>query len=137
MDYIVASTLGHYDGWYPPMVLSYDIACQWAIFLLQQLKEFPPHLRIELPSKDLCFAIPKYHFNAHKIKDHNQYSLYLIPAGQSDAEEPERGWSRNNPIAGSTKEMGPGSREDKLQDHMNYNNHRKYTTMGKLKSLSK
>ncbi|KAJ7096002.1 hypothetical protein C8R43DRAFT_964421 [Mycena crocata] len=44
-------------------------------------------------------------------------STYLLHYGQTDGEAPERGWANANPLANSTKEMGPGSRRDALDDH--------------------
>ena len=130
MDYIFASVLSHYKS-LPGLVISYDIVCQWSKHLLERLRKFPPHLRIELPTNNLRYAIPKYHFNAHKAKDHTQYSLnYMLGLGRTDGEEVERGWARHNQTSASTREMGPGSREDTLEDHFNYANHRKYTDMG-------
>ncbi|KAJ7729133.1 hypothetical protein B0H14DRAFT_3518394 [Mycena olivaceomarginata] len=38
---------------------------------------------------------------------------------------PERGWANANPLASSTKEMGPGARRDALDDHFNDWNHKK------------
>ncbi|KIP01514.1 hypothetical protein PHLGIDRAFT_80473 [Phlebiopsis gigantea 11061_1 CR5-6] len=130
MDYIVASTLSLVEK-YPPLVLSYDIACQWSIHLRERLAAFPAHLRIDLPSDgpNLRYAIPKYHFNAHKNKDHNKYSLNFLKVGRTDGEEVERNWAHHNQTAGSTREMGPGSRQGTLEDHFGYANWRKFADL--------
>ena len=130
MDWIVRSAIALFEG-LTPLVLSYDIVCQWAIYLAQRLAALPPHLQIELPTgNDLRYAIPKYHFNAHKTKNHNQYSLNLLRVGRTDGEEVERNWSHHNQAATSTREMGPGSRQGTLEDHFGYANWRKCTELG-------
>ena len=133
MDYIAASVLSHYKGEYPPLILSYDIVCQWSIHVRERLAKFPAHLQISLPStgRDLRFAIPKYHFNGHREDDHNRFSLnFMKGVGRTDGEEVERGWAKFNGTAGSTREMGPGSREETLEDHFEFNNLEKYLTLG-------
>lgn len=50
--------------------------------------------------------------------------------GRTDGEAPERGWSHINPVATSTREMGPGSRRDTLDDHFSDWNWKKTTGMG-------
>ncbi|KAH9977013.1 hypothetical protein BGW80DRAFT_1249823 [Lactifluus volemus] len=41
----------------------------------------------------------------------NQYSA------RTDGEDPERWWAHINPVTTSTREMGPGSRQDTIDDH--------------------
>ncbi|KAF7792933.1 hypothetical protein EIP86_004036 [Pleurotus ostreatoroseus] len=132
MDYIVASTLS-IIGPQGPLVLSYDIACQWAKYLRERLREFPDHLRISLPCGEVRYAIPKYHYRAHKEVDHSQYSLNLMPGvGLSDGEEIERNWPRHDGTQASIREMGPGSRHDTLEDHFGWANWTKLVTLGSL-----
>ncbi|KAK7022691.1 hypothetical protein R3P38DRAFT_3540056 [Favolaschia claudopus] len=45
---------------------------------------------------------------------------------------PERGWADANPMARSTKEMGPGFRRDTLDDYFNDVNHKKIIALGKV-----
>lgn len=133
IDYIVIAAFATLFGKQPkhPLLLSYDIACQWAVNFLRRLKEFPEHLQIELPVGELRFAIPKYHFNGHKEKDHTQYSLNLMPgAGRTDGEEIERTWPRHDGTATSTREMGPGFRHDTLEDHFGFGNWQKLVGLG-------
>lgn len=118
-------------------VLSYDIACQWRVNLPSRIAQLPDHVRFELPvGNDLRYAIPKFHFRAHKHEDHDEYSLNLMPGvGRVDGEETERHWSRNNMIAYSTREMGPGSRHDTVEDHIGFANWMKYIGLGKVSNL--
>lgn len=138
MDFIVASAIAAFASKKPtqPVTLSYDIICQWSIYLLQRLAEFPPHLQIELPEGELRLVIPKFHFNGHNEQGHNQYNLNLVRGvGRTDGEEPERGWARNQGTANSTREMGPGSRHDTLEDHFGYGNWQKYIGLGRASML--
>lgn len=116
-----------------PLVLSYDIICQWMKNFVARMMLFPEHLQIELPVGEVRYVIPKYHFNGHTGKNHNQFSLNIRHGmGRLDCEEVERNWSRHNLTATSTREMGPGSRHDTLEDHFGYANFRKYVGLGKF-----
>ncbi|KAJ7849376.1 hypothetical protein B0H14DRAFT_3668571 [Mycena olivaceomarginata] len=46
------------------------------------------------------------------------------------ARRQKRGWANANPLARSTREMGPGSRRDTLDDHFNDWNHKKIIALG-------
>ncbi|GJE98466.1 CxC2 domain-containing protein [Phanerochaete sordida] len=135
MDYIAMSSLLLF-GDRCDTVFSYDIACQWEIYLRRRVMDeaFPRHLRLELPvGRQLRFAIPKYHFWGHKGEDHNKYSLNLMSGvGRTDGEEVERNWWRHDATAASTREMGPGSRHDTLEDHFNWSNFTRLIGLGKL-----
>lgn len=50
--------------------------------------------------------------------------------GRTDGEEIERSWARHSGTASSTREMGPGSRHDTLEDHFGWSNWMKYSSMG-------
>lgn len=137
MDYISMSALRLVWDQLLPLLLSYDIMCQWIINLFERLarEDFPSHLRINIPQGDIKYAIPKYHFNGHGQLNHSQYSLNLKPgSGRMDGEEIERTWGRNNATAASTREMGPGSRHDTLEDHFGWHNFRKMVGLGTLQN---
>ena len=113
-------------------VISYDIACQWATHFASRVEALPAHVRFDVPQgTQLRYAIPKFHYRAHKHDNHDQFSLHLQPGvGRVDGEEVERGWSRHNQIAYSTREMGPGSRQDTLEDHFGNANWQKNIGIG-------
>lgn len=121
-------------GHRPPTVLSYDIACQWEVHLRERVAapSFPLHLQIELPrTSELRFVIPKYHFWGHTGENHSKYSLNLVKwVGWTDGEEVERNWWRHDGTAASTREMGPGSRHDTLEDHFQWSNFEKIIGLG-------
>lgn len=133
MDYIAMSALRLY-GERGPTVFSYDIACQWEVNLCKRISDaaFPSHLQIELPTNgDLRFVIPKYHFWGHKGENHNKYSLNFVKGScHTDGEEVERNWWRHDATAASTREMGPGSRHDTLEDHFHFSNFNKFVSLG-------
>ncbi|KAI0083229.1 hypothetical protein BDY19DRAFT_998729 [Irpex rosettiformis] len=131
IDYIFSSAYRLFAS-NTPKVVSYDIACQWETHLTARLKALPAHVKIEIPTGEVRYAIPKYHFAGHKKSSHNKYSLnYLRGVGRTDGEEIERNWSRHDATAGSTREMGPGSRHDTLEDHFGWANWQKYINLGK------
>lgn len=114
-------------------VISYDIACQWSTNFPSRVAALPDHVRFEVPiGNQLHYAIPKFHFRAHKQDAHDIFSLYLmLGVGRMDGEEIERYWARHNQVAYSTREMGPGSRHDTLEDHFGFSNWLKLILLGK------
>ena len=42
----------------------------------------------------------------------------------------EKSWAKMNHVANSTKEMGPGSRHDTLDDHPGHHIFKKYVALG-------
>ncbi|KAG1869297.1 hypothetical protein C8R48DRAFT_747082 [Suillus tomentosus] len=88
MDYLFFTTL--HGRCVKTLNVSYDIACQW--------------------HKYLWFFMPKFHLPAHIFKCQTTYSFnFLKNIRQADGEAPECGWSNINPVASSTKKMGPVS----------------------------
>ncbi|KAL7284431.1 hypothetical protein ACG7TL_001721 [Trametes sanguinea] len=100
------------------------------ISLLDRIARFPSHVRIDVPQGSISYVIPKLHFRSHIQKGHSPYSLnYLRGAGRTDGEGIERRWWDIQPIAASTKVMGPGQRQGVLEDHWGYANWRKRADM--------
>ncbi|KAG2137014.1 hypothetical protein DEU56DRAFT_871445 [Suillus clintonianus] len=111
--------------------ISYDIACQWSKHLWERMSRYPSQIHFSGDSKILTFLIPKFHLPAHIAACQTSYSLNLIKGmARTDSEAIERGWSNMNPIATSTREMGPGSRHDILDDHFGDWNWRKVSNLG-------
>jgi hypothetical protein len=52
-----------------------------------------------------------------------------------NGEDPERWWAHINPVSMSTREMGPGSRTDTINDHALAWNWRKITNFGEFDSI--
>lgn len=109
------------------IVISYDIMCQWSVHLLERLKNLPGNLATSIsPDRSTC-VIPKLHILGHKAQCQVRYSL-----NRSDGEGIERPWAHLGPVATSTREMGPGSRHDTLDDHLGHWNWKKLIGLGHL-----
>lgn len=135
MDYVVFSAL---RGYTPLQVfkISYDIACQWHKNLWRRMLRVPEAWHINHDSKDITFLVPKFHLPAHITECQWQFSFNLVRGvGRTDGEAPERGWANINPAASSTKEMGPGSRRDTIDDHFGDWNWKKVIGLGKIHHL--
>lgn len=131
MDYFFLSCLKQN----PPtcVISSYDIACQWAKNIDKRVSIYPKDLQAAFYAVTLTYLIPKWHLKGHQFMCRILYSFNFTPhVGRTDGEAPERGWASTNAIANSTKQMGPGSRRDTLDDHFGDYNWKKVTTMGKF-----
>ncbi|KAG2746737.1 hypothetical protein P692DRAFT_201840841 [Suillus brevipes Sb2] len=136
MDYLLFSTLQHSDE-VLTLNVSYDIACQWSKHLWARMSKYPSRLHFERDGKTITFLVPKFHLPAHITACQISFSHNLIKGmGRTDGEAPERGWANINPVATSTREMGPGARRDTLDDHFGYYNWKKVTNFG-ISLLSK
>jgi hypothetical protein len=130
MDYLFLSSLQQTDV--IDYVVSYDVACQWNKKLWQRMALYPRELHVEPDGRKLfIFLVPKFHLPAHIEACQIDYSFNLTKnVGRTDGEAPERGWAHINGAAISTREMGPGSRRDTLDDHFGDWNFKKNTGMG-------
>ncbi|KAF9456024.1 hypothetical protein BDZ94DRAFT_1353138 [Collybia nuda] len=129
MDYLVFLSL--VNSKIRIIVISYDIVCQWHKKLFDRMMSFPHHMHLSKNVVYILFLIPKFHLPAH-IEDCNLQFLFNLTknVGRTDGEAPECGWASINPVAQSTKEMGPGSRRDTLDNHFNDWNWKKTITFG-------
>ena len=81
----------------------------------------------------MTYLVPKFHLNAHISSCQASYSFNFEPfVGRTDGEAPKHAWADSNGVATSTREMGPGSRRDTLDDHFAHYNWSKITSFGKL-----
>ncbi|KAJ6600930.1 hypothetical protein B0H10DRAFT_1824120, partial [Mycena sp. CBHHK59/15] len=111
--------------------VSYDIAYQWHINIWNRMAQYREGIRIVGGQKFIMFLVPKFHLPAHIEACNLRFSFNLTrDVGQTDGEAPKRGWAHANPLASSTKEMGPGARRDTLDDHFNDWNHKKIIDFG-------
>jgi hypothetical protein len=141
MDFLFFSTI---RGVLMNVLVAYDIACQWyknlgaRMMLLSnelqpsisvekiQAKVSTYHLIFECCSISRCVQVGVFHIQAHESRCHAPWGLALTRgAGRTDGEAIERLWSNLNGAASSTKEMGPGSRQDTLDGFCGFNNWRK------------
>ena len=136
MDYFFYSSLKNTST--KSIVASYDIACQWSRnFYTRMQAAFPASWPINCSAVDLRFLVPKFHLPAHTEKCHRDFSFnYATHVGRTDGEAPERGWANINGLAYSTREMGPGSRQDTIEDHLGDWNWKKTIAMGMATFIS-
>ncbi|KAJ7870752.1 hypothetical protein B0H14DRAFT_3439844 [Mycena olivaceomarginata] len=79
------------------------------------------------------FVIPKLHILGHLKFCQDFFSLlYTLGSVQADMEGIERIWSSSGLMGASTREMGPGSRQDTLDDFWHYWNWNKVVGMGMM-----
>ncbi|KAM6504124.1 hypothetical protein JOM56_001067 [Amanita muscaria] len=112
------------------LIVSYDIACQWSKRLGERCQLYGSEAITLLSQHHVQYLVPKFHLPAHIQHCQAHYSFNLTPCvGRTDGEAPERGWSAINAVANSTKQMGPGSRRDTLDDHFSDYNWRKVASI--------
>lgn len=112
-------------------MLSYDVICQYSKDFVNRLKKLPPLIRLAVIRILWQFVIPKMHIHGHKQDCQIKYSLNLTPgAADTDGEGIERTWADIGPVSTSTREMGPGSRHDTLDDHWSHWNWQKLVKLG-------
>lgn len=130
MDYLVFSALSNFSA-LRRINISYDVACQWHKNLWPRQSMLPSRLRFNQDGKVIKFFVPKFHLAVHIEVCQTEFSFNWTPGvGRTDGEAPERGWANMNRVASSTKEMGPGSRRDTLNDHFGDSNWKKITALG-------
>ena len=94
---------------------------------------FPESWHINMSEVDIWFLVPKFHLPAHIESCHWSLSFNFAHfVGLTDGEAPEHGWVNLNGLAYSTQEMGPGSWQDTIEDHLGDWNLKKIMSMGKL-----
>ncbi|KAF8062351.1 hypothetical protein FPV67DRAFT_1563697 [Lyophyllum atratum] len=129
MDYLFWRSL--FTSKLKMIFVSYDIACQWSINLQRRMFDLDHEFFMYNGETYIKFLVPKFHLPAHVAPCRTRYSFNWTPGvGRTDGEAPERGWAEANPLAASTKEMGPGSRRDTLDAHFGDYNWRKVVAMG-------
>ncbi|KAJ7795383.1 hypothetical protein B0H14DRAFT_2391674 [Mycena olivaceomarginata] len=112
------------------IVASYDIACQWSRRFWTRAQNMPEAMRLPSGLK-ILFKVPKFHLPPHVKVCHGPYSFnYTKGVGRTDGEGVERNWSWLNSAARSISVMGPGSREDTINDLCGFSNWRKTVDLG-------
>jgi hypothetical protein len=115
------------------LYVSYDIACQWHKNLRERMNIYPNKEELWNGTRYVTYLVPKFHLPAHIADCNLLFSFNLTKGvGRTDGEAPERGWANINPLAHSTKEMGPGTRHDTIDNHFGDWNWKKVIAMGKL-----
>ncbi|KAF9521470.1 hypothetical protein CPB83DRAFT_823547 [Crepidotus variabilis] len=132
MDYMFYQSLNT-SGKVQAYVVSYDIACQWSKKLQSRMTAMDEDFFLFKEGMTTKYLVPKFHLPAHVMACRSQYSFnYTQGVGRTDGEGIERGWNEINPLATSTREMGPGTRRDIIDAHFGDHNWRKTTSLGKI-----
>lgn len=130
MDNLFFSSLA--DTEFDRLVMSYDIACQWSVNLWDRMLSYPHRIQIGKEGEKIIFLVPKFHLPAHIAACQTAFSFNLTRGvGRTDGKAPERGWVNINPVSAQTKQMGPASRRETIDDHFGDWNHRKVLGFGK------
>jgi hypothetical protein len=112
-------------------IVAYDIVCQWSVHLRRRMSELDHSFHFLDGRVHVIYLVPKFHLPAHIAACRTRFSFnFTKGVGRTDGEAPERGWAEVNPLAPSTKEMGPGSHRDTLDAHFGDYNWRKVIGMG-------
>jgi hypothetical protein len=74
------------------------------------MSTFPVSMHLLPTFKTISFFVPKFHLPAHVKECQTSFSFnFKSEVCWTDGEAPECGWANINPVASSTKEMGPGA----------------------------
>ncbi|KAG1855306.1 hypothetical protein F4604DRAFT_1932369 [Suillus subluteus] len=129
MDFLFFSTL--HGRCIDILNISYDITCQWHKNLWQKMLTMPLNLHLNHLETFVRFFIPKFRLPTHILTCQTDFSFnFSKNIGHTNGEAPKHGWSNINPVASSTKEMGPGSQRDTLNDHFGDWNWKKVVGLG-------
>ncbi|KAJ7620508.1 hypothetical protein DFH06DRAFT_1273756 [Mycena polygramma] len=115
MDWVFASSMRNSEILH--IMFTYDINCQYFKGFWDRMRKLPEYLHLNIPpSNDDC---------------HGPFSLHFAPgAGMTNGEGIEQNWENTNGAASQTKQMGPGSRQDTLDDILGAHNYRKTLALG-------
>lgn len=130
MDFVVGYSLRAF-AFLGVLCVSYDIVCQWLVNFWKRMPDWPEHLQLNPSKTQIRGYVPKFHFNAHNLLGHSQFSFHRVPgSAQIDGECCERIWDGTNALGKVTRTMGPGLRSDTLDDHFGFWNWQKYIGIG-------
>ena len=112
VDYLLNSSLSHNAP--SDVSVSYDIACSYSVRASDRWSKYGFDT---FDNRLIYWSIPMFHLNAHRERCRSIFSPYLLLySGRLNGEGVERRWAMANGYAPATKEMGPGSRVDVLDD---------------------
>ncbi|KAK0472215.1 hypothetical protein EDD18DRAFT_1370457 [Armillaria luteobubalina] len=115
------------------VVIAYNIGCQWGKNLWKRISVYGPDLTPPQEQKDIVILVPKFHLPAHIVECQEEFSFaFELFVGETNGEATKRTWAISNPVASSTREMGPGSHQDTLDDHWSDHNWWKNVGLSKL-----
>ncbi|THU86101.1 hypothetical protein K435DRAFT_868604 [Dendrothele bispora CBS 962.96] len=105
------------------IVISYDISCQWSRHFWERMANLNPSFQLQFTETGVKFLVSKFHLRGHKPECQHNFNFKLMPGcGETHGETVEEGWSLSNKAAAQTKEMGPCSRAQTLDDIFGWHN---------------
>jgi hypothetical protein len=112
------------------VVVSYDIACQYAVNFWSRMSQMPETMQLKLALGNVWWKVPNFHLPPHKKKCHSAYSFHWMwGAGMMHGEGVEQNWAFSNGAAASTRLMGPGARQATLEDVFDFHNYDRVLAM--------
>ncbi|KAJ6513670.1 hypothetical protein C8R47DRAFT_1064378 [Mycena vitilis] len=131
IDFLIVSVIMALQLLY--IIISYDIACQYAIHFWDRVTKFPASLQPRIAHDNIWWKVPNFHLPAHKKPCHSPYSFHWMwGAGMTHGEGIEQNWSFSNGAAASTRLMGPGSRHATLEDIFSFHNYDRVLAMHRV-----
>jgi hypothetical protein len=128
MDFLLVSVLMTFALLY--VVVSYDIACQYAVHFWSRMSNFPEQMRPTVAPGNLWWKVPNFHLPPHKKPCHSAYSFHWMwGAGMTHGEGVEQNWAFSNGAAASTRLMGPGGWQACLEDVFGFHNYDRVLAM--------
>ena len=128
MDFALLSTLiPSVNAGISRVLVSYDIGCQWQKKFQARIDSYAAFPPLQLDNLEYWrVLIPKFHLPGHGPGCQVQFNLaYTKWAGRMDGERIEGGWAQSTGMATWTRESGPNTRRNALDDHWNASNWRK------------
>lgn len=130
LEYSYATALKT-EKYFERIRLTYDIACQYYVNMLERFGEEMPEFLDCIGLIRDNMLIGKLHLDGHQDDCKFRFSLnYAHGCGRTDGEEIERLWALVKPFGKSTCEMNSGHRHDTLNDVMNHHNFRRLQSLG-------
>ncbi|KAJ7787842.1 hypothetical protein B0H14DRAFT_3505052 [Mycena olivaceomarginata] len=131
IDFILLATLIAFQLLW--LIVSYDIACQYAINFWTRMSGLPERMRLTIPPANVWWKVPNFHLPDHHTRCHPPFSFHWMPgAGKSHGETIEQNWAFSNGAARSTRLMGPGSRQATLEDVFGFHNYDRLLAMHRV-----
>ncbi|KAJ7604088.1 hypothetical protein FB45DRAFT_983874 [Roridomyces roridus] len=131
MDFILVSAILNFSIFC--LIISYDIACQYAIHFWERMEHMPDTLRPKIAPEKIWWKVPNFHLPPHKPRCHGPFSFHWMwGAGMTHGETIEQNWAFSNGAAGSTRLMGPGSRHATLEDIFGFHNYDRLLAMHRV-----
>ena len=128
MDFALLTTLiPSVNAGISRVLVSYDIGCQWHKNFQDRINSYTAFTPLQLSDLEYWRVfIPKFHLPGHGPACQTLFSLsYAKWARWTDGEQIESGWAQSTGMATWTRESGPNTRRNILDDHWNESNWRK------------